>query len=89
VPNPNPYKARLARAAKRAPGDIDAFRRHTWALLCQAFEDCAQEDPEVRRKAMLAYSQIGGLYLRTYEVSEIEGRILALEQAARNDRHEV
>jgi len=82
VPNPNPYKARLARAAKRAPGDIDAFRRRTWALLCQAFEDCAQEDPELRRKAMLAYSQIGALYLRSWELSEIEARILALEQAA-------
>jgi hypothetical protein len=81
VSNPNPYKARLARAAKRAPGDIDAFRRHTWALLCQAFDDCAQEDSELRRKAILAYSQIGGLYLRTWEVSEIEARILALEHA--------
>jgi hypothetical protein len=87
MPNPNPYKARLARAEKHAPGDIDAFRRRTWALLCLAYEDCGSEGPDLRRKGILAYVQIGTLYLRTWEVSEVEARIQALEQAAAADRH--
>ncbi len=81
MPNPNPWKARLARAEKQAPGDIEAFRRRTWALLCLAYEDCGREDPEQRRKGILAYSQIGALYLRTWEISEVQARLLALEQA--------
>ena len=87
MPNPNPYKARLARAEKQAPGDIDAFRRRVWALLCLAYEDCGSEDPDLRRKGILAYAQIGALYLRTWEVSEVEARIQALEQAAAVDRN--
>jgi hypothetical protein len=91
VPNPNPYKARLARAEKHAPGDIEAFRRRTWALLCLAYEDCGSDDAEQRRKGILAYSQIGALYLRTWEISEVQARLLALEQAqadaARTERN--
>jgi hypothetical protein len=82
VPNPNPWKARLARAEKQTPGDIEAFRRRTWALLCLAYEDCGRDDPEQRRKGVLAYSQIGTLYLRTWEVSEVSARLAALEAAA-------
>jgi hypothetical protein len=81
VPNPNPYKARLAKAEKHTPGDIEQFRRKTWALLCLACEDCGSEDPEQRRKGILAYSQIAAVYLRTWKVSEISARLAALEAA--------
>jgi hypothetical protein len=87
VPNPNPYKARLAKAEKHAPGDIEAFRRRTWALLCLAYEDCGSEDLEQRRKGILAYSQIAAVYLRTWEVSELDARLLALEQADQHERN--
>jgi hypothetical protein len=82
VANHNPWKARLARYRKQEPGDIESLRRQTWAALMLAYEGCATEDDEARRKALLAYATLAGVYLRTWEVTEIEARILALEQAA-------
>jgi hypothetical protein len=82
MPNPNPWKARLAKAAKHAPGDIDAFRRRTWALLNLAYDDCAQVDPDQRRRAILAYAQLAGVYARLLETSVLEAlqaRITTLE----------
>jgi len=89
MPNPNPYQARLARAQKRRPGDIDAVRRRTWGVLCLAYSEIADAaDADERRKAILAYGQIATLYARVLEASEIEARICALEQAMaeRQDR---
>jgi hypothetical protein len=83
VANPNPWKARLARYQRRPPGDIDALRRQTWAALMVAFEGCAAEDVDQRRKALLAYSQLASSYLKLYEVAELEPRLRALEQAMR------
>jgi hypothetical protein len=90
MPNPNPWKARLAKAAKQEPGDIDDFRRRTWALLCLAYDDCAVEDIDQRRKAILAYGQLAGVYrqlLETVELGELAGRLVMLEaQAGREER---
>ena len=81
--NPNPYKARLARALKRKPGDIDATRRRTWAVLCLAYDEVGlAPDADRRRNAILAYSQVATLYAKTCEAAELEARIQALEDAA-------
>jgi hypothetical protein len=81
--NSNPWKARLARYQRTPPGDIEMLRRQTWAALMLAFEGCAAEDADQRRKALLAYSQLAASYLKLYEVAELEPRLQALEQAMR------
>jgi hypothetical protein len=88
--NRNPWKARLAKAAKQPPGDIDAFRRLTWALLRLAFDDCAVEDLDQRRKALLAFGQLAGVYrqlLETSELGELESQVQELEALARGNGH--
>jgi hypothetical protein len=85
--NPNPWKARLARYQRQPPGDIDALRRHTWAALMVAFEGCATTDADQRRKALLAYSQLASVYLRLFEVGELDARLQALEMAMPHNGH--
>jgi hypothetical protein len=83
VSNSNPWQARLARALKRKPGDIDAIRRRTWAALCLAFDEIADAaDADQRRKALLCYSQLAGTYVKLWELAELEGRVRALEASA-------
>jgi hypothetical protein len=85
MPNPNPWKARLAKACKQQPGDIDEFRRRTWAVLCLAYDDCAVEDIDGRRRAVLAYGQLASVYRQLLESSEITvlaERLAALEASA-------
>jgi hypothetical protein len=84
--NPNPWKARLARYQRTPPGDIETLRRQTWAALMLAFEGCATEDADQRRKALLAYGQLAASYLKLYEVAELEPRLQALEQAMRTEQ---
>jgi hypothetical protein len=79
--NPNPYKARLARALRRKPGDLDATKRRTWALLCLAYDEVGTaESTDQRRKAMLAFSQLAGVYLKLFD-AELLPRLEALEAA--------
>jgi hypothetical protein len=78
--NRNPYKARLAKALRNAPGDLDAVKHRTWGVLCLAYDEIGTaENGDQRRKAMLAYAQIAGVYLKLYEVAELEPRLRALE----------
>jgi hypothetical protein len=63
VANRNPYQARLAKALRNKPGDLESIKRRTWGVLC------------------LAYAQLAGVYLRLYEVAELEPRLQALEAA--------
>jgi hypothetical protein len=77
--NRNPWKARLARHAKRTPGTIDELQRHAWGVLMISLEDIAVDDPEARRKAILAFWQGAGVYKGLVEVGEIEARLTALE----------
>jgi hypothetical protein len=87
VSNQNPWQARLARALKRQPGDIDAIRRRTWAALCLAFDEIADAaDADQRRKALLCYSQLAGTYVRLWELAELEPRLRALEAAVAQRR---
>jgi hypothetical protein len=81
MPNPNPWKARLARAQKQPAGAIDEVQRRAFALLCLAYDDCASEDVEQRRKGLLAFAQLASVYLRVTEQAEILPRLTALEAA--------
>jgi uncharacterized small protein (DUF1192 family) len=81
--NRNPYQARLAKALRQKPGNLDATKRRTWGVLCLAYDEVATAaDADQRRKAMLAYAQLASVYLKLYEVAELEPRIQALEAAA-------
>jgi hypothetical protein len=89
VANRNPYKARLAKALRNAPGDLDAVKRRTFGVLCLAYEEIGTaDDADQRRKAMLAYAQVAGVYIKLYEIAELEPRLAALESAMQteNDR---
>jgi hypothetical protein len=44
------------------------------------------ENAEQRRKAMLAYAQLAGAYLKLYEIGEIEPRLRAIERALEQSR---
>jgi hypothetical protein len=82
VANRNPYKARLAKALRNVPGDLESAKRRTWGILSLAYDEVATaEDADQRRKAMLAYAQLAGVYLKLYEVAELEPRLQALETA--------
>jgi hypothetical protein len=87
VANRNPYKARLAKALRNAPGDLDAVKHRTFGVLCLAYEEIGTAaDADQRRKAMLAYTQVAGVYIKLYEIAELEPRLQALEAAMRAER---
>jgi hypothetical protein len=87
VANRNPYKASLAKALRNMPGDLESTKRRTWGVLCLAYDEVATaEDADQRRKAMLAYAQLAGVYLKLYEVAELEPRLQALEAAMQADK---
>jgi hypothetical protein len=80
--NRNPYQARLAKALRNKPGDLETTKRRTWGILCLAYDEVAvAENADQRRKAMLAYAQLAGIYVKLYEVAELEPRLQALEAA--------
>jgi hypothetical protein len=82
VANPNPYKARLAKALRHKPGDIDAVMRRTWGVLCLAYDELAEApDGEARRKGMVTYAQLAGVYAKLYELYTIEADLAALERS--------
>jgi hypothetical protein len=81
VANPNPYKARLAKALRHKPGDIDGIMRRAWAVLCLAYDEIAEApDGEARRKGMVTFAQLAGVYARLYELHTIEADLAALER---------
>jgi hypothetical protein len=88
VANRNPYKARLSKALRNAPGDLDSTKRRTWGILCLAYDEVASAgDADQRRKAMLAYAQLAGIYVKLYEVAELEPRLQALEAAMQREKN--
>jgi hypothetical protein len=87
VANRNPYKARLAKALRNVPGDLDEVKRRTFGVLCLAYDEVGTaEDAEQRRKAMLAYAQVAGVYIKLYEIAELEPRLQALEHAMQAEK---
>jgi hypothetical protein len=82
--NPNPYQARSAKALQDKPGDLQETRQRIWGVLCVAYDDVGMaEDPDDRRRAMLAFVQVAGVYSRLYEAAEILPRLEALEAAVK------
>jgi hypothetical protein len=87
VANRNPYQARLAKALRQKPGDLEATKRRTWGMLCLAYDEVGTAgDADQRRKAMLAYVQLAGIYVKLYEVAELEPRLQALEAAMQAEK---
>jgi hypothetical protein len=87
VANKNPWQARLKRYGKRTPGSIEELRRHAWGVLMLSLEDIATEDPDARRKAILAFWQGAGVYKGLVEVGEHEERLAAIEQRLAENNH--
>jgi hypothetical protein len=87
VSNPNPYQARLAKALRNKPGDLESTKRRTFGVLCLAYDEIATaEDTDQRRKAMLAYTQIASVYVKLYEISELEPILQAVEAAMQSGK---
>jgi hypothetical protein len=82
--NPNPWQARLAKALRQRPGDLDDTRRRTWGILCLAYDEVGTvEDADARRKALLAYMQVVSVYAKLWEAGEFEARLAASEESVR------
>jgi hypothetical protein len=78
--NTNPWQARLKRHANRSAGSIDELLRRAWGVLMISLEDIGTDDPEARRKAILAFWQGAGVYKGLMEVGELENRVAELER---------
>jgi hypothetical protein len=80
MPYKNPYRARMAKALRHAPGNLEELKRRTFATLVLSFDEISLCDSsEERRKWVLAFGQIAGTYLKIYETGELEPRLQALE----------
>jgi HAMP domain-containing protein len=78
--NSNPWKARMGRRLQAKPGDLEAAKCHTWAVLMEAFESIGEaEDSDDKRRWALAYSQLLGNFVRLYEIGEVEARLKVME----------
>jgi hypothetical protein len=81
--NHNPLPARLAKKARRKPGDLPALLKKLWGAVLHA-ETVMEtaEDAELRLKAIHALSQCSGQYAKLLEIGELEARLAALEAQA-------
>ena len=86
MPNPNPYKARQAKAAKRIgslpEGDIEAARRILWSVLVDGSERLRSLDPDQHNEYYKLANALTGVvreFRSLVESSEIEERVAALE----------
>ncbi len=66
------------------PGDLRALQRKLWWTLLRAEElmDTPELSHDLRLRAINAMAQVGSVYLRLLEGSEIETRLAALEAEA-------
>ena len=88
--NPNPYKARQAKAAKRikelTEGDIQAARKVLWSVILDGSERLQSlHENDHGEYYKLANAVTGAVreYRSLIESSEIEERVTALEQRGR------
>ena len=58
---------------------MDDLRRHAWDVLMRSLKEIATEDPDRRRKAMLAFWQGAGVYKGILEAN-MEERLQRLEE---------
>ena len=90
--NPNPVAGRQAkRAARRpAPGTVKQLTAVLWRAVkhleahIEARAPHSEADVGEVTKLVHALSQAAGVYLRAIEVGELEGRVEALEQGAKD-----
>jgi hypothetical protein len=81
MPNPNPYQARLARALKAPPGELEDTRQRTWGVLCLAYDRLGQsQDSEGQRRWAMVFMQIAGVYTKLLDATLIQDRLTAVEQ---------
>lgn len=78
MPNPSPYKARLARRSRKA-GDIERLRVKLWHAIERAETFLEHGDPATVFRAVNAIAQATAPYLKAVEVGELEERLAALE----------
>lgn len=90
--NPDPSKAREAKARKRLettdPGDFQRLKGKLWALLDKMEETLAATGkitPENVR-VVYAFTQVAATFAKIHEIGELEARVAALE-AARKGNH--
>jgi hypothetical protein len=67
------------------PGDLTQLRSVLWATILEveALLDARPPSPELVLKSAHALGQLGGVYTKLVESSELEQRIKALEERAR------
>lgn len=90
--NPDPTKAREAKARKRLettdPGDFQRLKGKLWALLDKIDETLAETGKVTPENVRIIYSfaQIAATYAKINEVGELEKRVAALEAASKSAR---
>lgn len=90
--NPDPHKAREAKARQRLessdPGDFQRLKGKLWALLDKIEETLAETGritPENVR-VVYAFTQVAATFAKIHEIGELEGRVAALEAATKERR---
>ena len=80
MPNPNPYRARLAKALRSPAGELEDVRRRTWGVLCLAYDRLGQsQDSEGQRRWAMVYMQIAGVYTKLLDSSQMHDRLTQIE----------
>ncbi len=67
-------------------GGLEALKRKLWRALLTSENLLDSDDPQVRLRAVHALSQGAGVYRSIYETADLEGRLSALEEAAKRKR---
>jgi hypothetical protein len=73
------------RKRRRKAGDIATLRRVLWASILASEQLLIDNDPDRRLRAVHALTQASATYARLTETSDLENRIVALEQALGTD----
>jgi hypothetical protein len=77
-------KGSMGNKRRRKPGDLSSLRRTLWAALLE-IEDMLESPKEaIKLKAAHSLATLSGVYLKALELTEIEARIKALEEKAKN-----
>jgi hypothetical protein len=81
MPNPDPYKARLAKRRKRAPGDLQELLRALWNAIAdvETVMEGAESVEDVCKCAH-ALAGCGNTYAKLLQIGEYEARLARLEQ---------
>jgi hypothetical protein len=74
---------------RRDAGDISQLRVELWAgvRVAAAMVDDPEVSPELKLRAVSALATAASVYAKLLETTEVEERLMALEQAAAADRN--